>query len=150
MTLGTIIVESDLKGGSLITASCALEQNREVFAVPGTIYSHNSRGTNRLIQTGQAKAVLATEDVLDELNIPALRGPAMGSTLTDSAALAISEEERRLLSSLDTDPVHLDALSMLTGYDTSELLVLLFDLELKKAVVQLPGQFFCRNRNIQF
>lgn len=146
MTLGTIIVESDLKGGALITASCALEQNREVFAVPGTIYSHNSRGTNRLIQTGQAKAVLATEDVLDELNIPALRCPAIASTRTGSAALAISEEERRLLSSLDTDPVHLDALSMLTGYDTSELLVLLFDLELKKAVVQLPGQFFCRNR----
>lgn len=146
MTLGTIIVESDLKGGALITASCALEQNREVFAVPGTIYSHNSRGTNRLIQTGQAKAVLATEDVLDELNIPALRGTAIASTRTGSAALAISEEERRLLSSLDTDPVHLDALSMLTGYDTSELLVLLFDLELKKAVVQLPGQFFCRNR----
>lgn len=146
MTLGTIIVESDLKGGSLITASCALEQNREVFAVPGTIYSHNSRGTNRLIQTGQAKAVLATEDVLDELNIPAPRGTVIASTRNGSAALTISEEERRLLSSMDTDPVHLDALSVLTGHDTSELLVLLFELELKKAVVQLPGQFFCRNR----
>jgi len=146
MTLGTIIVESDLKGGALITASCALEQNREVFAVPGTIYSHNSRGTNRLIQAGQAKAVLQTEDVLEELNLPAPASPAAAPTRTCSAAQAFSEEEQRLLSRLDADPVHLDALSLMTGYGTSELLVLLFELELKKAVVQLPGQFFCRNR----
>jgi len=90
--------------------------------------------------------VLETEDVLEELNLPALRGPAISSTKTGTAALAFSEEERRLLSSLGTEPVHLDALSLLTGHDTSELLVLLFELELKKAVVQLPGQFFCRNR----
>lgn len=145
MTLGTLVVESDLKGGSLITASYALEQNREVFAVPGTIYSHNSRGTNRLIQTGQAKAVLETGDVLEELNLSALKIPVMASAQTGTGTIIFSEEERRLLTYLEEGPVHLDALALQTGCEISELLVQLFELELKKAIVQMPGQFFGKN-----
>nr|WP_242664251.1 DNA-processing protein DprA [Chlorobium sp. N1] len=66
ISAGTLVVESALRGGSLNTASSALEQNREVFAVPGSIFSEGSRGTNRLIQEGQAKPVMAVEDVLQE------------------------------------------------------------------------------------
>lgn len=144
MTHGTLVVESDLKGGALITASYALEQNREVFAVPGSIYSEKSRGTNRLIQTGQAKAVVETEDILDELNV-ACGTVAATSTDTQPAFPPLDGKEKALLALLSEEPVHLDTLAEQTGHAISELLVLLFELELKKAVVQLPGQFFRKN-----
>lgn len=66
ISMGTIVVESALRGGSLNTASSALEQNREVFAVPGSIFSEGSAGTNMLIQGGQAKPVMSVDDVLQE------------------------------------------------------------------------------------
>ena len=69
MSLGVLVVEGDIKSGALITARQALEQNREVFAVPGSIYSPNSRGTNKLIQDGEAKLTLDVEDILAELNL---------------------------------------------------------------------------------
>ena len=141
MTQGTLVVESDLKGGALITASYALEQNREVFAIPGSIYSGNSRGTNRLIQTGQAKAVLSVDDILEELPAPPI------DTVKQQQEPAIvraelSREENELMRFIGEEPVHLDTLALRSGLDISVLLVLLFELELKKAVRQLPGQFF--------
>ena len=69
ISLGVLVVEGDVKSGALITARQALEQNREVFAVPGSIYSPNSRGTNKLIQDGEAKLTLDVQDVLAELNL---------------------------------------------------------------------------------
>jgi DNA processing protein len=145
MTQGTLVVESDLKGGALITASYALEQNREVFAVPGSIYSGNSRGTNRLIQTGQAKAVLSVDDILEELPAPPIdtvkqqQEPAIVRT-------ELSREENELMRFIGEEPVHLDTLALRSGLDISVLLVLLFELELKKTVRQLPGQFFQKTR----
>lgn len=145
MTQGTLVVESDLKGGALITASYALEQNREVFAVPGSIYSGNSRGTNRLIQTGQAKAVLSVDDILEELPAPPI------DTVKQQQEPAIvraelSREENELMRFIGEEPVHLDTLALRSGLDISVLLVLLFELELKKTVRQLPGQFFQKTR----
>lgn len=141
MTQGTLVVESDLKGGALITASYALEQNREVFAVPGSIYSGNSRGTNRLIQTGQAKAVLSVDDILEELPAP----PTDTVKQQQEPAIVraeLSREENELMRFIGEEPVHLDTLALRSGLDISVLLVLLFELELKKVVRQLPGQFF--------
>lgn len=145
MTQGTLVVESDLKGGALITASYALEQNREVFAVPGSIYSGNSRGTNRLIQTGQAKAVLSVEDILEELPTP----PADTGKKRQESTIGLAElsgKENELMGFIGEEPVHLDTLAQRSGMDISVLLVLLFELELKKAVRQLPGQFFQKTR----
>jgi len=138
MTKGTLVVESDLKGGALITASYALEQNREVFAVPGNIYSRSSRGTNRLIQTGEAKAVLDVEDILVEFSCTSCNS----TRSVPEKNMQLSVEEKQLLTALGEEPVHLDMLAQKTGFDIGVLLVLLFELELKKAVIQLPGQFF--------
>ncbi len=138
ITKGTLVIESDLKGGALITASYALEQNREVFAVPGNIYSRSSRGTNRLIQTGEAKAVLDVEDILVEFSCTSCNS----TRSVPEKNMQLSVEEKQLLTALGEEPVHLDMLAQKTGFDIGVLLVLLFELELKKAVIQLPGQFF--------
>ena len=143
ITSGTIVVESDLKGGSLITAASALEQNREVFAVPGNIFSRTSRGTNRLIQQGSAKAVMSAEDILSELG-PQFAGNCSGKAAlqNDTAQLGISPTEQAILQYMGTEPIHIDTLASASGIDVSLLLVHLFELELKAAIIQQPGQFF--------
>ena len=69
ISLGVLVVEGDVRSGALITARNAIDQNREVFAVPGSIYSPTYRGTNKLIQEGEAKLVTTTADILEELNL---------------------------------------------------------------------------------
>ena len=144
ITSGTIVVESDLKGGSLITAASALEQNREVFAVPGSIFSRTSRGTNRLIQQGSAKAVMSVDDIISELGPQFTRGCSKTPLLQQNTAQAnqLTPAEQAILQIMDTEPLHIDALAVASGIDVSSLLVLLFELELKAAIVQQPGQFF--------
>ncbi len=143
ITSGTIVVESDLKGGSLITAASALEQNREVFAVPGNIFSRTSRGTNRLIQQGSAKAVMSVEDIITELGAQFSVNCSENKALqNDTAQQNLSPPEQAILQCMKTEPIHIDALARASGIDLSSLLVHLFELELKAAVVQQPGQFF--------
>ncbi|MFZ4526342.1 MAG: DNA-processing protein DprA [Chlorobium sp.] len=140
---GTIVIESDLKGGSLITASAALEQNREVFAVPGSIFSRTSRGTNKLIQQGQAKAVMSVDDIVSEL------GSQFAKSCSEKSELQINEQtstlsstEKSIINCMGSEPIHIDALATASTIDVSSLLVHLFELELKNTVAQLPGQFF--------
>lgn len=139
MTAGTVVVESDLKGGSMITASAALEQNREVFAVPGTIFSRTSRGTNRLIQIGQAKAVMVIDDILDEIG---LSGAPAAPDTTSTIATPLGEREKQIILALQAGPQHIDTLALTLQLDIAELLVTLFDLELSGRIEQLAGQIF--------
>jgi DNA processing protein len=141
LSLGTLIVESDIKGGSLITASCALEQNREVFAVPGSIFSRASRGTNRLIQQCQAKPVHSADDILAELvpsGMPHLH-PASGSALSP---VTLTGEETLIVKALEDETLHIDLIAEKTGIPINSLLCHLFELELKQVVLQEPGQLF--------
>ncbi len=143
ISLGTIVIESDLKGGSLITASAALEQNREVFAVPGSIFSRTSRGTNKLIQQGQAKAVMSVDDIVSELGAPFAKSYSEKSGLQNNERtdpLTLMEES--IINCMGSEPMHIDALATASTIDVSSLLVHLFELELKNTVVQQPGQFF--------
>ncbi len=140
---GTIVIESDLKGGSLITASAALEQNREVFAVPGSIFSRTSRGTNKLIQQGQAKGIMSVDDIVNEL------GPQFAKCCSERSGLQNKERsnhlttmEKTIMNCMGSEPIHIDALATASTIDVSSLLVHLFELELKETVVQQPGQFF--------
>jgi len=143
---GTLVVEAALKSGSLITARFALEQGKEVFAVPGSIHSLQSRGCHALIKQG-AKLVESVQDVFDELGPRDMR-PAR--QLFDDAADTADEElqgapeEDPVLDQIAFDPVGLDALSARTGMGTAHLQVRLLELELDGHIARLPGGLFQR------
>ena len=140
LSLGVIVIESDEDGGAMITATTALDQNREVFAVPGSIFEQRSTGTHGLIQTGQAKLVRDVDDVLDELKSRLRLGETPSSAQASPPALTLFE--RKLLDHLTDDPVHIDILSDVTGIGISDALVSLLSLEFKGLVRQLPGKVF--------
>jgi DNA processing protein len=136
---GTLVVEAALQSGSLITARLALEAGRDVFAIPGSIHSPQSRGVHALIKQG-AKLVDRADDVLEELRGPARAAPP--PTTTSPAGLV--EPEDPLLTALGHDPVSLDTLVGRTGWPAHELNSRLLNLELEGRVARLPGQRFQR------
>lgn len=148
LALGTLVVESYAEGGSLITARLAVEQNREVFAVPGPIRKDSSRGTNRLIQRGHAKLVLDVEDLLEEL--PQIAPKEKEGEADEEAeasptpAADLSGEKKRVYEALTDTPMHIDALCEETGLDPSTALVHLLELEFKGLVRQMAGKQFFR------
>lgn len=145
LSFGTIVIESDYDGGALITARTALDQSREVFAVPGYITSKQSRGTNALIKNGQAKLVENIDDVLAEiqnkLTVTQLNGSAPVKELP-SAELKPTEKLIYDMISGKNEPVHIDLISELTGLNISDSLVSLLNLEFMGCVEQLPGKRF--------
>ncbi len=142
LSKGTLIIESNRKGGALITSSYALDQNREVFAIPGSIFSHTSAGTNSLIGKGHAKLVTKAEDIISEL-APGC-SETVPETMEEHAAPSLSTEEKVVLNHLENGTVHIDTLAEQTAMDPSTLLVYLFELEMKNLVIQQPGQLFRR------
>lgn len=140
LTLGTLVVEAALRSGSLITARLAAEYGREVYAVPGSIHSAQSRGCHALIRDG-AKLVETAADVLDELRRPL---PSAAAPRPQSAAPAPPAAADVVLDALGHDPVTLDALQARTGMPVAELLARLLDLELAGDVARLPGGLFQR------
>jgi DNA processing protein len=137
LSLGILVVEATDKSGSLITAGYALEQNKEVFAVPGNITSRNSEGTNKLIKQG-AKIVLKTDDIIEEL-APVLKG-YIRTELRERVQL--EGEENRLCTLLSREPKHVDLISRESGLSVNQLLNLLLSLELKGIVKQASGKRF--------
>ena len=146
LSLGVLIVEAGEKSGSLITARCALDQGREVFAVPGAIDLPGSRGTNGLLRQG-AKLVESVEDILEEILPQIGRPPAprRGGTRKDEPGREpLTEEESRLLGFITETPQDADTLIKRTGLAAAEALSLLLALELKGYILQLPGKRFSR------
>ena len=141
LSRGTLVVEAALQSGSLITARLAAEQGKEVFAIPGSIHSPQSRGCHALIKQG-AKLVEVAQDVLEELRlVPAGSGAALEASEADEA---VSARDDPLLAALGFDPVSLDALQARTGLDTAHLQAGLLELELDGQVARLPGGLFQR------
>jgi DNA processing protein len=141
LSLGTVVVEAALKSGSLITARQALEQGKDVFAIPGSIHSPQSRGCHALLKQG-AKLVETAQDVLEELPLARQRQRAPQDATAPSNEPAPSEDP--LLTALGFDPVSLDALVARTGIPASSLQAQLLELELQGEVARLPGGLFQR------
>ena len=146
LSLGTLVVEAAVKSGSLITARYAMEQGREVFAIPGSIHSPLSRGCHWLIQQG-AKLVETADDIAEEL-LPLLPLAEESRIHNDSGTsvplIDLSDDEQALLNAIGYDPVDLDTLIARTGLEINNLSVLLSQLELHKMVDSLPGGRYCR------
>jgi DNA processing protein len=141
LSLGVLVVEGDQKSGALITARQALDENREVFAVPGSIYSPTFRGTNYLIQTGQAKLVTRVEDILEELNL------SMAAQQMEAQELLPADEtEATLLRHLSSEPIHIDDVRRATGLSIETVSSALALLELKGMVRALGNMHYVRAR----
>ena len=144
LTRGTLVVEAALKSGSLITARLAAEQGKEVFAIPGSIHSPQSRGCHALIKQG-AKLVELAHDVLEELNLlPVGLNESPNSTQPTSDPDREPSQQNPLLADLGFDACSLDELQARTGLDTPRLQAQLLELELEGQVARLPGGYFQR------
>lgn len=141
LSLGVIVVEAGVESGALITAQHALEQGREVFAVPGRVHARYSEGCNRLIKAG-ATLVSSWEDVLSEL-VPQLRrreSPAAA----ERPLPELSPGERQVFEALGEEPAHIDVLIVRTALASGRVASALSGLEMKGLVRQLPGKVFAR------
>ncbi|MGB9770360.1 MAG: DNA-processing protein DprA [Candidatus Kapaibacteriota bacterium] len=141
VSVATIVVESDIKGGAMITARFAFDQNREVFAVPGNVNSPKSRGTNYLIKNNYAKLVSSPEEVLVELGL-------VEETLLFAGNNESIEFEdivdSNIYNAMSNEPKHIDVLAEELNIDISDLLYRLLNLEFKGFIRQLPGKYYIR------
>ena len=145
ISLGTVVVEATKRSGSLITAGLAAEQNREVFAVPGSIQSFKSTGTHTLIKQG-AKLVEHARDIMEELShvieTPSEKEKSADNTFEKISLL--SADELMVFESLDPYPIHIDDLVRMLSMEPGKLSSILLQLELKGMALQSSGKFFSK------
>lgn len=141
MSQGVVVVEAARRSGSLITARLALEQNREVFAVPGNIHSYKSAGSNSLIKQG-AKLVEGPRDIIEELSHVMTLQQIDGEPEAPVPLPEMTAEEKQVFDALGPDPVHIDDLVRRLFLAPGPLSSLLLQLELKGAARQHPGKLF--------
>ncbi|MCX8030141.1 MAG: DNA-processing protein DprA [Thermodesulfovibrionales bacterium] len=149
LSLGVLVIEATKESGSLITANYALEQNKDVFAVPGNITSKSSYGTNELIKKG-AKLVQTVEDILDELKPHLANYKEYNLRLFEKKTTStlsqpdISEDEKDIISIIGNEVVHIDTLTRkLNNLTTGKLYELLLQLEIKGLIRQTEGNKYC-------
>ncbi|MDQ3780332.1 MAG: DNA-processing protein DprA [Chloroflexota bacterium] len=138
LSLGVIVVEAPSRSGALITVDFAADQGRDVFAVPGSIFSAASAGCHRLLRDG-ARPVTCADDVLEELNLGTRQ-----SQVAVQQAMPLEEDERRLLALLTGDPQHIDEVAAASARPIHEVNALLVTLELKGLVRNAGAQHYTR------
>lgn len=132
LSLGALIIEAPYESGALITGRYGLEQNREIFAVPGNIYSHNSEGTNNLIKLG-AHLIVSGQDILEILNLKQIVAPKVKKIMPRN------KEEEILLKFLSKEPIHIDKLVELSNLDAAKASSALALMEIENRVKDLGG-----------
>ncbi len=143
LSLGVLVVEADETSGAMITAHMALEQDREVFAIPGSILSPASRGTNQLIQEG-AKLVRKYTDILEELNLT-----TVAHQMEMKEIIPASDTEARLLKFLSVEPTHIDEVCRSSGLPISTVSSVLTMMELKGMVKQMGNMNYVLAREMR-
>jgi DNA processing protein len=141
LSLGVLVVEADIKSGAMITARQALDQNREVFAVPGSVFSPQSRGTNAAIQRGEAKLVLTVEDILQELNLT-----TAPQQIEMQELVPATDTEAEVLRHISKEAVHIDDVCRESGLPAATVGSLLAMMELKGMVKQMGPAAYVKAR----
>jgi DNA processing protein len=144
LSLGTVIVEAPERSGALITAEYALEQNRELFAVPGNAVVPQAKGPNRLIRQG-AKLVETVDDILSELESRLIR---FRTPPVSKPAVILPETEAKVFDCISTEPIHIDEISRQARMPVSETLSRLLNLEISGMVRQLAGMHFVKIQDL--
>jgi len=144
LSFGTLVTEATINSGALITASFALEQGREVFAVPGNITSKTSEGTNYLIQKG-AKLVTKVEDILEEIEqfIPLLKKitTELSNKTTQTDKL---DNDEKIVFNILNEPLYLDEIILKTGMNTAKVLEILLNFEIDGLINKIEGKYVRR------
>jgi DNA processing protein len=145
MSRGVVVVQAGMKSGSLITARYALDQGRDVYAVPGNVGSQSSQGSNWLIKQG-AKLVESSQDVLEEILPGGRTGGKEGAAAESRPVPVLPEEEKRLFELLGEDPLHIDEIICRSGMEAGRVSSLLLTLEIKGLISQWSGKCFTKKR----
>jgi DNA processing protein len=141
LSLGVLVIEGDIKSGGLITANCALDQGREVFATPGSIFSTQSRGTNLKIAKGEAKLVQSVQDILEELNLT-----MVPQQLEMQEIAPTTDTEATILRHITKEPVHIDDVCREADMPAATVSSVLAMMELKGLVREVGSKSYVRAR----
>ncbi len=142
ISLGVVIAEAGEKSGALISAQHAIEQSRELFAVPGSPTAPKSVGTNRLIRDG-ARIIVSAQDILEALSLPSITPQKLDEAVDKVKKL--TGASKVIFEALSNEPMHIDEIARICKIETSYALAALFALEIEGLVCQLPGKRFTRN-----
>ncbi|MFH1888720.1 MAG: DNA-processing protein DprA [Candidatus Omnitrophota bacterium] len=146
LSLGVLVVEAARNSGALITVDCALEQGRDVFALPGKIDSGNSFGTNEMIKQG-AKLVSCADDIIEEFNLPPALTTAeqkIKEPADPNGKVVLSDKESLLYNLIQDEPILMDDIAERSGLDIARISGIILNLQLRRLVREMPGKQFIR------